>query len=433
VTAPTSAVLAPPNTSQVRSSSRLAGVDGLRAFAALWVLFFHIRAFSGARLPPGLDLFVRSGSTGVSLFLVLSGFCLYAPFAGGRLGRFRTSDFFRRRCRRLLPAYYASLVAVLAAHIWAGGRLGFPRLAAGEVLEQAGTHVTLTHQLFPTTFYGLNGAYWSLGLEWELYLALPLLVLAVRRFGIWRTLAVVAGVTVTYRLALAAAVAAGASGGGGLWATVVLPNIFLGRWSEFALGMCAAELHSRGLAGRWLRPITVAALLAAAVGLLVPNNPLSHVFFGVVFFALLCGVLSRGSRIAAIFSWRPLATIGVMSYSLYLVHQPLVEAAAALGAGLGRSPGQVFVGLLVLLPLFLAVAWLLFVVVERRTLRPESVDDGWPRRLLFPRPPFRLRTVIRRRFSRASRPIFTRAFKPAIHCEESAAAGAHDGQVVRSK
>jgi peptidoglycan/LPS O-acetylase OafA/YrhL len=280
-------------------SSRLAGVDGLRAFAALWVLLFHIRAFSGATLPPGLDLFVRSGSTGVSLFLVLSGFCLYAPFAGGRLDRFRAGDFFRRRGRRLLPAYYASLLAVLAAYIWAGGRAGLPSLSAGELAGQAGTHATLTHQLFPSTFYGLNGAYWSLGLEWELYLTLPLLVIAARRFGIWRTLAVVAALTVSYRLALAAAVAAGAIGGGGVWATVVLPNFFLGRWSEFALGMCAAELHSRGLTGRWLRPIAIAAVLCAAVGLLVPDNPLSHVLFGVVFFALLCAVLARVNRTAA--------------------------------------------------------------------------------------------------------------------------------------
>ena len=77
--------------------SRLAAVDGLRAFAALWVVLFHIRAFSGGRLPPGLDTFARSGSTGVSLFLVLSGFCLFLPYSGGRSHRFQSRSFFRRR------------------------------------------------------------------------------------------------------------------------------------------------------------------------------------------------------------------------------------------------------------------------------------------------------------------------------------------------
>ena len=84
------------------SSERLPGVDGLRAVAALWVVLFNMAAFSHAQFPqvPGLDLFLRSGSTGVSLFLVLSGFCLYLPFAGGRAARFKVGEFFRRRCRR---------------------------------------------------------------------------------------------------------------------------------------------------------------------------------------------------------------------------------------------------------------------------------------------------------------------------------------------
>src|ERR1700730_1459165 len=88
------------------TTHRLRGVDGLRAVAAFWVVFFHIRFASGARVPGGpLDLFVRSGSTGVSMFLVISGFSLYIPYANGKSLRFRTGQFLWRRCRRLLPAY----------------------------------------------------------------------------------------------------------------------------------------------------------------------------------------------------------------------------------------------------------------------------------------------------------------------------------------
>src|SRR5262249_46897614 len=165
-------------------SGRLPGVDGLRAFAALWVVLFHMGAFSGGPLWPGIDLLVRSGSTGVSLFLVLSGFCLYLPYAGGRLDRFRTTASLRRRCARLLPAYYTSLAIVIVAHAVGGGLPGLPRMGAAELTGQAAAHATLTHQFMPSTFYALNGAYWSLGLEWELYLTLPILILAVRRFGL---------------------------------------------------------------------------------------------------------------------------------------------------------------------------------------------------------------------------------------------------------
>ena len=57
---------------------------------------------------------------------------------------------------------------MLVVHIVADGRLGLPALSGPELAEQTITHLTLTHRLFPETFYGLNGAYWSLGLEWEL-------------------------------------------------------------------------------------------------------------------------------------------------------------------------------------------------------------------------------------------------------------------------
>src|SRR5207245_10442561 len=97
-------------------------------------------AFSGALFPqiPLLDLFLRSGSTGVSLFLVLSGFCLYVPFAGGRQHRFRTREFFGRRCRRLMPAYYASLIFATALYALAGARLGYASLSSNQALLQVG-------------------------------------------------------------------------------------------------------------------------------------------------------------------------------------------------------------------------------------------------------------------------------------------------------
>src|SRR5438105_8547852 len=127
------------------SEHRLRGVDGLRAVAALWVVLFHIHAFSGAHigLIPGVDLFLRSGSTGVSLFLVLSGFCLYLPFAGGRSSRFKTGAFFRRRWRRLMPAYYASLPVSLALTLTGGTRLGFPHLTWSQTAFHILTHATL--------------------------------------------------------------------------------------------------------------------------------------------------------------------------------------------------------------------------------------------------------------------------------------------------
>lgn len=364
---------------------RLHGIDGLRAFAAVWVVMFHVRAFSHAKfdLFPGLDLLVRSGSIGVSLFLVLSGFCLFLPFAGGRLSRFRARDFIWRRCRRLLPPYYVSLAVLVVLHVVAKGRYGFAQIDSGAMFGQVLTHATLVHQFFPGTFYGLNGAYWSLGLEWELYLALPILIGAARRYGLRRTVTAVVAVSVVYSIVLFAVTERQLIDPEGPMATAVLPNFLLARWAEFSFGMVAAELYVTGSAGYWARRLVYVAVLALPVAFALSGNPLAHVLFGLVFLALVCTVVAGDNFVARLYSWPPLVLLGVMSYSLYLVHQPLIEARASVLRAAGRAPDEVLVSLVVLLPALLLVAWLLFVLVERRTVKASSSAGLWGHRVLF--------------------------------------------------
>ncbi len=374
---------------------RLAGVDGLRASAALWVVLFHIRVFSGAHLPfAPLDFFARSGSTGVSLFLVISGFCLYLPFAGGRLSRFRTGAFFVRRARRLLPAYYCSLAFALGLNLLGGGALGFGTMSATDVTLQLVAHVAVIHTLFPSTFYALNGAYWSLGLEWQLYLALPLLIVGARRFGLPVTLVAAVTVNVVYRAALALAGARGLIHSPVL-ETVVLPNLLPGRWAEFVFGMVAAEVYTRGALERIPAAWLYAWIPAMAVGVAAQRLPVSHLAFGAAFTLLLVAVLDERGLTPRLFSWRPLVALGVMSYSLYLVHQPVVQALAyVLRHDAGLGPTAAFAALIALLPVIVAIAWLIFVLVERRTLTSRPLEvSGWFAAVLFPRVPWTTRNV----------------------------------------
>jgi peptidoglycan/LPS O-acetylase OafA/YrhL len=369
------------------SGARLAGIDGLRAFAALWVVFFHIQAFSMARFPgvPGLDLVLRSGSTGVSLFLVLSGLCLYLPFAGERITRFAPRQFFARRSRRLLPAYYTSLAIIFLITLAAGPAIGLESLSPADAISQLFTHATLTHTFFPDTFYALNGAYWSLGLEWQLYLSLPLLIWGIRRFGIKRTAIAVVACNVVYRLVVALLIARGVVPAHSTLADAVLPNLLPGRWSEFILGMIAAELYVRGQIVPWARIARFLILPLIPLSLLANSLPIAHLFYGSLFFCVVSLVLAADNVVARIFAWRPLVAVGVMSYSLYLVHQPVVQAIAYLThVRSGLSPTLTFFVLVGYLPLILGLAWLLFVTVEKRTLhsapaarRSGAMLRGW--------------------------------------------------------
>jgi peptidoglycan/LPS O-acetylase OafA/YrhL len=353
---------------------RLGGVDGLRALAAFWVVLFHIRAASGAHVGPipGLDLFIRSGSTGVSLFLVLSGFCLFIPFAGGRTSKFQVRQFLSRRAKRLLPAYYVTLALVVVLLAAAGGRYGFESHSATDLVGQVVAHVTMVHQFFPQSFYALNGAYWSLGLEWQLYLMMPLVILGVRRYGLAKTVGVVIAVNVVYRLGLAGAIDAGMVGAHGLAATAVLPNLVTGRCGEFALGVVAAELYVNGRAGYWARRLWPALIVVVPLALATVGNPLNHLLFGVVFFTLLCWVVSGDNVVTRIASWRPLVFLGAMSYSIYLVHQPVVGFMSWELLRHGASAQGAFWGTVAMLPVVVGLAWILFVTVEKRTFTAKA-------------------------------------------------------------
>jgi peptidoglycan/LPS O-acetylase OafA/YrhL len=127
----------------------------------------------------------------------------------------------------------------------------------------------------------------------------------------------------------------------------------------------------RGIAwpfGWLLVPLVPLAVLSV-------GSPLEHILFGAVFFLLLCVVLARGNLIGRIFSWRPLVALGVMSYSIYLVHQPIIVVLASVLRRTGASPRLVFAEIVLLVPAILAVAWLLFVTVERRTLRSSGTPE----------------------------------------------------------
>lgn len=362
------------------TSKRLPGVDGLRAVAALWVVFFHITAFSQAQFPqvPGLDLFLRSGSTGVSLFLVLSGFCLFLPFAGGRTHRFKPGQFFVRRARRLMPAYYVAVAASFVVAVATTGFQHLPNMTLSDAAWQVATHLTLTHTLFPDTFYSLNGAFWSLGLEWQLYLALPLLIWITARYGLARAAALAISVNVVYRLGLDVAMGAGVLEKSSILASSVLANQLPGRWAEFAFGMVAADLYARGHIERYQRfvPVLIALMIALVpVSLVASRFELSHLAYGALFVTLLCIVIANDNPIARFLAWRPLVALGTMSYSLYLVHQPIIQSLAD-ALRLGRpdlSSGAIFAIIVVaVLPIVGFVAWVLFETVERRTIGTTS-------------------------------------------------------------
>ena len=347
-------------------------------------MLFHIYTESEIRFSqvPGLDLLLRSGSTAVSLFLVLSGFCLYVPFAGGRTQKFETREFFRRRARRLIPTYYAAMLLPIGLSLLGPTWSGLDSLSFSQLGWQILTHVTFTHTFFPSSHFGLNGSYWSLGLEWHLYLAMPLLIFGIRRFGLPHVVAAPIIINVAYAAFVSMLVANPSFTPSHLMVNAVLPNQLFGRWAEFALGMIAAELYVSGGVRLWAKRLTLWLPLCIALSLAVvwkgevigaSAEVIKHILFGCVFFVVVMLVLARDNLISRIFAWRPLVLVGTMSYSLYLVHEPIVHA---LGYQVQLYPPQQrFMLLVASIPLIMVLTVCLFMLVERHSLtsaRPSS-------------------------------------------------------------
>jgi len=315
----------------VKDKRRLDFIDALRGFACVWVLLHHSFEHvpvSGTLTGLPVDLliyFSRIGWLGVSLFLVLSGFCLYYPLVrkqGVSGVQLDLKDFTKRRARRILPPYFAALVLFTALAWWAPARHGAEVVGWKDVIS----HALMLHNLRPSTFASINPSFWSLALEVQLYCAFPFLVWLACRRGLRAALLVTLGAAVVVQ-----AIAFAKYGLSREWAAdmAVAYHSLPARCFEFALGMCAAAIVVRTEA----RHVRMAAWCAGL--LVIPAvwfvlfisrfGPLCDTIWGVIFASAVV-LLSQipEVRFTSRGPLRAMVWLGTVSYSVYLIHQPLL-------------------------------------------------------------------------------------------------------------
>ena len=301
---------------------RLSGLDGIRGLAALYVVVNNIfeRAFPGYpvdRAPWWAGWFIY-GRFAVVVFIVLSGFSLALSPArhGWRLdGVLR---FAGRRARRILPAYWAALAFSLGAAWLLVPQPGQGKPDARSIVVNGLLMQNVVRAPSP------NRAFWSMAIEAQLYVAFPLLILLVRRVG---SLAMVAAVAL-----VVAAVGIAAPHDAHLNSFVVQSPPDLA--ALFALGILAAGVVRARRARRDL-PWAWLSLAGAAPVLLVIWRQgsvwtLTHLLWidmalGPAIACLLVAVAGgRPSPLVRLLDSRPVRSLGLSSYSLYLLHEPIV-------------------------------------------------------------------------------------------------------------
>ena len=299
-----------------------ADVDGLRAVAVVAVLFFHAgwTCFSG-------------GFVGVDVFFVISGFVIsLSLFRDLDAGRFSLSGFFARRARRILPALTAVLLGTLLVSLLIVPPLYFGSFA--DSLIAASLFFSNVHFWDTSSYFNSDSPFrpllhtWSLGVEEQFYLAAPILLLVIRRFlgSRWR-LVVTLCLMVSFGLNLFG------SYHGHLDAAFYLP---VTRAWEFLLGVLIA-LMPRPHLPRGLREVGTMAGLALILGPVAIYGP-GTLFPGVAaLWPCLGAVLviwfgapadeTEGALVSRVLAWPPVVWIGRLSYSLYLVHWPVLVLA----------------------------------------------------------------------------------------------------------
>lgn len=362
-----------------KRKSHLLFVDALRGMACLWVIIHH--TFGSYEIRPGLihlpfDLLVHTsqvGWLGVSLFLVLSGFCLFYPMAKRQelsTIKLDVKTFFVRRARRILPPYYAALVfsafcLIVEQHFGHAGRLPFLRVFSGKL--DLLLHLTMLFNLTAHSFASINPVFWSLGLEWDLYLIFPLLVFLAAQYGLRAILVPTFAIAVIWQ--------AGAFHRFGFswdWTPAIASvyHALPGRAFEFTCGMAAAYLVARP------RPEQYRAALILLSVLIVPGlwyvlkvarfGPLLDQIWGIIFACviILLSQVNDASVNRSRFT-RALVWFGTISYSAYLVHYPIITLTLP---STFHVPGSETVAILIGLgriPLIIAVAYLFHLAFER--------------------------------------------------------------------
>lgn len=338
-------------------------LDGLRAFSILGVVWYHTLAFPH-------DSFLGQGNRGVTLFFAISGFLIVTLILRAKQGRegFSLPQFWGRRALRILPLYYAVLLAYVALVAL------FERdTAAREVFwGNLPAFATFTSNWFVNLedarviFYFA----WSLAAEEQFYLVWPMIERWLRGWGpLVAAAAVLLGtqalvltlgpmVRDSLGLRIVTSVAPAIVLGVGLAHLLHRPQTFRAVWR--LAGRRGSALAAVGLAGLAL---TFAPAWGAA-GDLVIALALATVVASCV--------VREDNDLARVLAWRPLAWIGTVSYGMYLLHMIAVNVVRRAAAAAGvSSPWIDFLGGTVLA---LGLATLSYLTFERFFLR---LKDRW--------------------------------------------------------
>ena len=350
-------------------------LDGIRGIAILWVFLFHsfgaaygwnhfpwnglFRSFDEPRIP--VLLFPLSlGGLGVAIFFAVSGFCIHLSHVRNKEKGWKF--FFHRRFFRIYPAYLAAILVFFFLWPWHHYSLHSPTS-----LRSITAHLFGVHNLYLHTKFDINPSMWSIGTELQLYAVYPLLLLIMGKFGWGHGL-----ISMLVFELFSKTIGSGVAEDKQSLQLFALSNSPFAYWFSWAIGAYVAQNviierreSFKWVDFRWLILINLAAFL---------YSPLTFVSFPLVAFTTAVVIdrciANRWQPINFPFGrtiWKHLSWLGIISYSVYLVHQPILTQAGYLLDKLGlrqHSPVNLMTACMLLYPLIVAASYGLYRLIE---------------------------------------------------------------------
>ncbi|MEE3046238.1 MAG: acyltransferase family protein [Pseudomonadota bacterium] len=317
-------------------------IDGLRAVAVLSVIFFHagFEAFAG-------------GFVGVDVFFVISGYLITALILQDLIaGRFSLRDFYLRRARRILPALLlVTLVSIPFViilfdlqEIKSFGRtvFGVSTFSANIVLWLQAGYFEVSNELKPLLHT------WSLAVEEQYYLIFPLVCVCLYRWGL-RTICIAVIVALFSSFLLGDWASLNRAGA----AFYLLPTraweILAGALAAFYLQKCPPD-SAETSSDSFLTVVGMGMILFAVFSFDAETAvPGRYILVPIVGTLLIILFARRSGIVGRVLAFRPVAGLGLISYSLYLWHQPTFAIARHQGV-IGEPDWRVILLAVTLLP-----------------------------------------------------------------------------------
>jgi peptidoglycan/LPS O-acetylase OafA/YrhL len=361
-------------------------IDGLRFFAIMTVVLFHLNTTYANALGQGKHSYVLLNDSipwlgwcfmrldlGVKVFFGISGFILSLPFLRHYLlgqRKVDVGDYFLRRLKRLEPPFLVSFAALFAAQS-ALSLLDVDRPLSHLLVGLLYSHVIVYGEANP-----INPVTWSLETEAQFYIVVPLLFRWLFKPSRSRSrifiLLLLVGLSILFRQYVVK----------NDW--YHLQNTVLAYLSNFLMGTVMAWMYLA--MPEYFRRKSYGWDLAGALAVWLmfgaykpQHDPLHNAAFNVSIIGLFFAVF-KGRAFNAFFTWQPVYTIGGMCYSIYLLHYAFLFAVVPRTSGLTSAlpyPTGLSLQLLLVVPFMLVLTSVFYLLIEK-----PCMDKEWPRKAI---------------------------------------------------